>query len=180
LDDVGLDVAVKAGEVLQAAFPGRMSAAGDEALVAAGRLGRKSGKGFYEYDAGKRGGPSKEAYAALSVEPAEKPPLSDAEIEERLVLPMINEAAFCLEEGVVARPEKLDLAMIFGTGFPPFRGGLLRYADEIGAGRIAQRLSELARRVGPRFAPAPLLERLASAGGRFYGGAAAISGPEAA
>ncbi|MDQ6894423.1 MAG: 3-hydroxyacyl-CoA dehydrogenase NAD-binding domain-containing protein [Acidobacteriota bacterium] len=173
LDDVGLDVAVKAGEVLQAAFPERMQAAGQESLVATGRLGRKSGAGFYEYEDGKRGDPSKEAYRALGVEPAEKPPSADAEIQDRLVLLMVNEAAFCLDEGVVARPEKLDLAMIFGTGFPPFRGGLLRHADSLSAGWIAAKLDELARRLGPRFAPAPLLARLAREDGSFYGRAAA-------
>jgi 3-hydroxyacyl-CoA dehydrogenase/enoyl-CoA hydratase/3-hydroxybutyryl-CoA epimerase len=173
LDDVGLDVAVKAGEVLQAAFPDRMQAAGQESLVATGRLGRKSGAGFYDYDDGKRGDPSKEAYRALGVEPADKPPAADAEIQDRLVLLMVNEAAFCLEEGVVARPEKLDLAMIFGTGFPPFRGGLLRHADTLSAGWIAAKLDELARRLGPRFTPAPLLQRLAREDGSFYGRAAA-------
>jgi len=172
LDDVGLDVAVKAGEVLQAAFPERMKAAGHESLVADGRLGRKSGAGFYEYSEGKRGDPSKEAYRALDVEPAEKAPVSDSEIEDRLVLLMVNEAAFCLEEGVVARPEKLDLAMIFGTGFPPFRGGLLRHADTLSASWVAAKLEDLAHRLGPRFAPAPLLLRLAAESGSFYGRAA--------
>lgn len=170
LDDVGLDVAVKAGEVLQAAFPERMKAAGDEALVAAGRLGRKSGKGFYEYEDGSRRDPSKEAYSLVGVRPAQESPVSREGIEARLVLPMINEAAFCLEEGVVTRPEKLDLAMIFGTGFPPFRGGLLKYADSLGAVRVLALLENLAARFGPRFAPAPVIQRLARSGGSFHGG----------
>jgi 3-hydroxyacyl-CoA dehydrogenase / enoyl-CoA hydratase / 3-hydroxybutyryl-CoA epimerase len=86
---------------------------------------------------------------------------------------MVNEAAWCLEEEVVARPEKLDLAMIFGTGFPPFRGGLLRHADSLSTGWVVAKLDELARRLGPRFAPAPLLQRLAREDGSFYGRAAA-------
>ena len=68
--------------------------------------------------------------------------LSSSEIEERLILPMINEAAFCLSEGIVASPAKLDLAMIFGTGFPPFRGGLCRHADSLGAKAVVEGLQK--------------------------------------
>ena len=168
LDDVGLDVAAKGGEVLQAAFPERFQMGGEEALAAAGRLGRKNGKGFYAYAGGKRGGPAREAYAALRVAPRDKSPLPAEVMEARLVLPMINEAALCLEDGIVSEPGKLDLAMIFGTGFPPFRGGLLRHADAIGLGRVFARLDDLAERLGPRFTPADSLQRLANERRGFY------------
>jgi 3-hydroxyacyl-CoA dehydrogenase/enoyl-CoA hydratase/3-hydroxybutyryl-CoA epimerase len=168
LDDVGLDVATKGGEVLQAAFPERMKMGGEDALAAAGRLGRKNGKGFYDYAGGKRGEPAREAYAALRVAPRDKSPLPAEVVQARLVLPMINEAAFCLEDGIVADPGKLDLAMIFGTGFPPFRGGLLRHADAIGLGRVFARLDDLAERLGPRFAPADTIQRLANERRGFY------------
>jgi 3-hydroxyacyl-CoA dehydrogenase/enoyl-CoA hydratase/3-hydroxybutyryl-CoA epimerase len=73
---------------------------------------------------------------------------------------MINEAALCLEEGIVASAEEVDLGMIMGTGFPPFRGGLLRYADSIGVGKIHQDLERLSKTVSPRFKPsAPIVER---------------------
>ncbi|HEY3204998.1 MAG TPA: 3-hydroxyacyl-CoA dehydrogenase NAD-binding domain-containing protein, partial [Thermoanaerobaculia bacterium] len=168
LDDVGLDVAAKAGEVLEAAFPERMKMGGEEALAAAGRLGRKNGKGFYEYENGKRGAPAKEAYEALRVERTKESPIPRGVIEARLVLPMVNEAAFCLEDRIVTDPAKLDLAMIFGTGFPPFRGGLLRYADSLGLDRVFTRLDDLAERLGPRFAPAARIQELANARAGFY------------
>jgi len=168
LDDVGLDVAGKGGEVLQAAFPERIKMGGEEALVSAGRLGRKNGMGFYEYEAGSRRGPAREAYAALRVERREKSPLPAGVIEARLVLPMINEAACCLEDRIVTDPARLDLAMIFGAGFPPFRGGLLRHADGIGLGRVFSRLDDLAERLGPRFTPSDLIQRLANARRGFY------------
>jgi 3-hydroxyacyl-CoA dehydrogenase/enoyl-CoA hydratase/3-hydroxybutyryl-CoA epimerase len=180
LDDVGLDVAVKAGEVLQAAFPQRIKSGGDEALVAAGRLGRKSGSGFYEYSDGKRGKPSPAAYEALRVEPKNSLAFPQDQIESRLALPMVNEAAFCLEDGVVGGPAKLDLAMILGTGFPPFRGGLLRWADSLGLPRVRSLLEELTERFGPRFEPARSIRRLADARGTFYSAAPAASGSEAA
>ncbi len=168
LDDVGLDVAVKAGEVLQAAFPDRMKAAGDEALAASGRLGRKTGGGFYDYRAGKRAAPSPRAYEILGVEPAKIPPVLEDEIEARLVLSMVNEAALCLSDEVVSAPSKLDLAMLFGTGFPPFRGGLLRHADSLGITRLLASLEDLASRRGTRFQPAPLIRDMARSGARFH------------
>ena len=83
---------------------------------------------------------------------------------ERMTLAMVNEAARCLEEEVVASPAQVDLAMMFGTGFPPFRGGLLRYADTLGLAKVVERLSALAREQGARFEPCALLSRMAQDG----------------
>ena len=90
-------------------------------------------KGFYDYEKGKRVGPSKQAYELLGVAPREASPIPPDLVSDRLLLPMINEAAHCLAEEVVASAARVDLAMIFGTGFPPFRGGLMRHADSLGA-----------------------------------------------
>jgi len=170
LDDVGIDVAAKASETLSKAWPDRMPQdPALEKLVTAGRIGRKAKKGFYFYEGERRGGPDPDAYRDLGLSsPSQKSPLSSSEIVERLVLPMINEAAFCLAEGVVASPAKLDLAMIFGTGFPPFRGGLCAHADAVGAKAVVEGLQKLASEKGGRFAPAPMLVEMARAGKKFF------------
>ena len=87
---------------------------------------------------------------------------------ERMLLAMINEAALILDEKIVASAPELDLAMIMGTGFPPFRGGLLRYADSLGLKYIFARLDELATSVGPRFKASEPLQRLVERDGKFY------------
>jgi 3-hydroxyacyl-CoA dehydrogenase / enoyl-CoA hydratase / 3-hydroxybutyryl-CoA epimerase len=172
LDDVGIDVAAKAGETLAAAFPARM-AKPDEfgKLAAEGRAGRKSGAGFYRYAGSSRGEPNTDAYGTLRLKAPRHSALPSEVIEGRLLMPMVNEAAFCLEDRIVDSPARLDLAMIFGTGFPPFRGGLLRYADDLGIARIVSRLEDMTERLGERFSPAPRLRTMASAGQSFYGGA---------
>lgn len=87
--------------------------------------------------------------------------LAADEIRDRCLLIMVNEAARCLEEQVVAKPAVLDLAMIMGTGFPPQRGGLLHYANELGSREVAERLKRLSERCGPRFQPCQLIMDLA-------------------
>ncbi len=168
LDDVGIDVATKGAETLSGAWPDRMPIdPAFEKMVAVKRLGRKSGKGFYSYEGEKRTGPDPALFAELGLSSPSKNP-SSSEIEQRLLYPMINEAAFCLADGIVAGPAKLDLAMIFGTGFPPFRGGLCAYADTLGAAAVVNALEKLAASKGPRFAPAPLLSDLARTGKQFF------------
>jgi 3-hydroxyacyl-CoA dehydrogenase/enoyl-CoA hydratase/3-hydroxybutyryl-CoA epimerase len=95
-------------------------------------------------------------------------PAALEEIQLRCLLPMLNEAAYCLDEGIVKRADYLDLALVMGIGFPPFRGGLLRWADGEGLEKLAARMEELAGRFGPRFRPHPLLAEMAAAGRRFY------------
>ena len=171
LDDVGIDVAVKGGHTLAEAFPKRLPLAENfDALVQSGRLGRKAQSGFYLYAATKREGPDPSAYAALNLQTPASSSLPKDVVEARLLMPMINEAAFCLEDGVVPSPAKLDLAMIFGTGFPPFRGGLLQYADDLGIARVVSRLEDLHERLGPRFEPSELLVSMARENRRFYPG----------
>jgi 3-hydroxyacyl-CoA dehydrogenase / enoyl-CoA hydratase / 3-hydroxybutyryl-CoA epimerase len=169
LDEIGLDVARHAGGVMHAAFGDRLAPAPPLlALEPTALLGRKVGQGFYRYDGERSKGvnPALGAAFADSVREARSPPADD-EILDRLVLSMVNEAARALADRIVTGPGDVDLAMIMGTGFPPFRGGLLRYADARGLDTIVARLEALATRHGERFAPAPLLRERAAAGG-FY------------
>ncbi len=167
LDEVGIDVGQKAGAVMQAAFGERMTPApGIARMVDAGRVGRKSGKGFYLYHDGHKTDPDPAAYKLLGVAPLAS--VDRGEIERRLVYIMLNEAAMAALEGVVRSPRDGDVGAIFGIGYPPFRGGPLRYIDMLGATRVVQTLEGLAAAYGPRFAPAPGLVAMAQEGRRFH------------
>jgi len=140
LDSVGIDVALQVSNVLGAAFNRTVPAVLEE-MVEKRQLGRKSGRGFYEWQDGK----------------AVKPQADDADlpadIVDRLVLPMLNEAVACLHEGVVGDADLLDAGVIFGTGFAPFRGGPLQYARNRGVSDIVQTMERLAADLGDRFRP---------------------------
>jgi 3-hydroxyacyl-CoA dehydrogenase/enoyl-CoA hydratase/3-hydroxybutyryl-CoA epimerase len=167
LDEVGLEVALKAANVLSEAYGLRMQPLdGLRRMVEDGRLGRKSGRGFYRYEGGRRRGVDDSASSLLGVK-AGAPP-SDADAEQRLVYAMLNEAARALDEGVVRSPRDGDIAAIFGIGYPPFRGGPLRTLDRTGPGRAVEVLEGLARAHGERFTPAPVLARMARSGAFFY------------
>lgn len=168
LDEVGLDVAYHVGAFLESCFPERMPGCPLlRKLVEAGLLGKKGGEGFYRYAQGRAG---KEGAAARRFLPAGPGSLDAALAVDRVVLPMVNEACRILDEGVVKTPAEVDLGMILGTGFPPFRGGLLLHADTLGIPRVVERLRFFHDTVGPRFAPAPRLLKMAERGERFHGG----------
>ncbi len=170
LDEVGFDVSRHAGATLHEAFGERLAPAPPlVALEHTKLLGRKAGKGFYEYEKDREKGRNEGIYQALGAAvPSERREISANDIRDRTVLAMVNEAARALEDGIVPGPGDVDLGMITGTGFPPFHGGLLRYADRRGLSSIVQRLEELAERHGARFTPAPLLRRYADEGRGFY------------
>jgi 3-hydroxyacyl-CoA dehydrogenase/enoyl-CoA hydratase/3-hydroxybutyryl-CoA epimerase len=168
LDEVGIDVAVKVGKVMHdglgaRAYPSKMSGKLSEKNF----LGKKNFKGFYLYDEkGKVTGPNPEVEPLL---PPEKKKMSEAEIQMRLFLPMINEAAAILKDGIVQTAADVDLGMIFGTGFPPFRGGLLRYADSEGLEKILAALNNFKDTVNAdRYKPSSYLEELVESKTTFY------------
>ncbi len=169
MDEIGQETALHVARVLQAAYGKRAegSTRALEALIVSGRRGAHRGGGFYRYRRGKRTLPDPEAYnLAGARDTRDLPPET---IQERMVLAMVNEAAVCLEDGVVKRPMDLDIAIVTGTGFPPFRGGLMRYADSIGIAVTVDRLSRLADAHGERFRPAGLLKEMVTRQWRFYG-----------
>ncbi|HWW61800.1 MAG TPA: 3-hydroxyacyl-CoA dehydrogenase NAD-binding domain-containing protein, partial [Thermoanaerobaculia bacterium] len=167
LDEVGIDVAAKVSVILGDAFGARMQKSKVvDALYADGRHGKKNGRGLYLYEDGKRKGPDPSVYKLLGIKSPH--PANPTAVVERMLLGMINEAALILDEKIVASAAELDLAMIMGTGFPPFRGGLLRYADSLGTPYILARLDELSSRVGPRYNASEPLRRLAQSDGKFY------------
>jgi 3-hydroxyacyl-CoA dehydrogenase / enoyl-CoA hydratase / 3-hydroxybutyryl-CoA epimerase len=170
LDEVGLDVARHAGAVMQTAFGERLDPPPSiTALEATKLLGRKGGSGFYTYEDGREKGVNEQLYAALEgTVPAKRRTVDETEILDRTLLVMVNEAARVLEDGIVATPGEVDLGMITGTGFPPFRGGLLRWADSLGVATVLQRLEQLQAQHGARFAPAPLIRSHARHGRGFY------------
>src|ERR671923_1380200 len=134
-------------------------------MVKSGRLGRKAGKGFYKYAGGKKGAVDAAVYELIGVHPNGGP--RPAESIQRLVLMMLNEAARAVGEGIVRSPRDGDIGAIFGFGFPPFRGGPLRHADDLGAARIVGELERLSEHAGPRFAPCEVLRAQANRNERF-------------
>jgi 3-hydroxyacyl-CoA dehydrogenase/enoyl-CoA hydratase/3-hydroxybutyryl-CoA epimerase/3-hydroxyacyl-CoA dehydrogenase/enoyl-CoA hydratase/3-hydroxybutyryl-CoA epimerase/enoyl-CoA isomerase len=168
-DLVGLDTSWYAGQVMLEAYPDRgvpTPILGD--LVKAGRLGKKSGSGFRRF-VGKKGGaePDPEFGAFLEKYRTGDRVPSDEEITDRMFLAMLLETTRVVEEGIVREPGDADMGLILGIGFPPFRGGILRWCDSEGAGAILERVARYTH-LGKRFEPTELLKKHAQTGEEFY------------
>jgi 3-hydroxyacyl-CoA dehydrogenase/enoyl-CoA hydratase/3-hydroxybutyryl-CoA epimerase/enoyl-CoA isomerase len=150
-DVVGIDTGVHAANVMAEGFPDRMQPdfkTANELMFEAERFGQKNGKGFYEYVTDKRGKPKKtiseDAYSLLAPHCADRAEFEKEDIIARMMLPMATELARCLEEGIVETAAEADLALIYGVGFPPFRGGVFRWMDSIGLQAIADMSAKFA------------------------------------
>lgn len=166
VDEVGTDVSLHVAETLASHYHRRMAVPEVLArLVKGGQLGRKSGEGFYLHR-GKGAVPSEDAARFVKDDSAAN--LDRVDLELRMVLLMVNEAARCVEEGIVSGPEDVDFAMIMGAGFAPFRGGPLRHADTLGLANVVRAMNELVDDGEERFAPCGLLKDLAAKEKGFY------------
>lgn len=174
LDVVGLDVAVHAGAVMAEGFPDRMAdtfRTASRILYENQRLGQKNGRGFYRYTTDKRGKPAKVAdpdvpgLLADAVQPAREVPRE--EIVARMMIPMAVELARCLEEGIVNSPAEADMALVYGLGFPPFRGGVFRWLTELGVAEFCQMATAYAG-MGKLYQPTETMLTMAEQGRGYY------------
>jgi 3-hydroxyacyl-CoA dehydrogenase / enoyl-CoA hydratase / 3-hydroxybutyryl-CoA epimerase / enoyl-CoA isomerase len=174
LDVVGLDTGVHAQAVMAQGYPDRMNKTFKDAvdvLFENGRLGQKNGKGFYEYQDDKNGKPIKStspgAIELLTPHMAAPKTFSDEEIVARMMIPMVLESARCLEENIVASPPEADLALIYGLGFPPFRGGVFSWIDEMGLAEFV-RLADQYKNLGPLYAVTNTMRTMSENGQRYF------------
>ncbi|MBN7819235.1 fatty acid oxidation complex subunit alpha FadB [Bowmanella yangjiangensis] len=171
LDVVGMDTADHAAGVMAEGIPERMQRIGNDpiqSLYQAGRLGQKNGKGFYDFSVDKRGKPSKaaaaEAYRLINIEHRE---FDAEEVIARLMIPMANEAVRCLEEGIVASAAEADMALLYGLGFPPFRGGIFRYMESMGLANFVA-LADKYAALGPIYQITDGLREMAASGKSYF------------
>ena len=165
-DEVGIDVATKVAKILAVDMGDRMAESEMlDNLVKDNRIGKKNSIGFYKYEGKKKlSDPAIKSYINIK----ENKQLNKEDLINRMVYPMINEAARCLDEKIAFRPQDVDLGMIFGTGFAPFRGGLLNYADDSGISKVYETLQSLSESDHERFKPSSSLENIYKSGKGFY------------
>ena len=181
-DVVGIDTGVHAGAVMAEGFPERMKydfKTSHDVMFENERFGQKNGRGYYAYETDKKGRPKKiidEDVAALLAPVVDgKETLSDEAIVDSMMIPMCLEAIRCFEDGIAASATDVDLALIYGIGFPPFRGGALHYVDDLGIDKFVARADELAAAVGSlkaMYVPTEKLREMAAKGDTFFGTAA--------
>ena len=174
-DVVGMDTSQHVGEVLAEGYPDRMSPEGESSLdvmVDAGRYGQKTGSGYYKYEKDKKGKPKKQHDDAAhelvaKVQSGGSKEFDEQEIVDRMMLPLVIEAARCLEEGIAESPNEVDMGLILGVGFPPFRGGALKYADRLGLDVVCEKADQYAS-LGKLYEPTDKMREMASNNEKYY------------
>ncbi|WP_286236895.1 fatty acid oxidation complex subunit alpha FadB [Neptuniibacter halophilus] len=175
LDVVGIDTAHHADAVMAEGFPDRMSHEGENAIdrmYKLERFGQKNSKGFYRYEIDRKGKPKKledeEVPALLADVVAASREFSDQEIIERMMIPLCIETVRCLEDGIVASPAEADMGLIYGIGFPPFRGGALHYLDQMGLDTFCE-MTKKYEALGPLYQPTEKMKQMAASGEKYFG-----------
>ena len=175
LDVVGIDTGVHAAKIMAEGFPDRMQPnykSGTEIMFENNRYGQKTAKGYYVYEQDKKGKPKKvvdqTTYELLAPISAARKEFDAQEIIDRCMIPMVNEIARCLEEGIVASAAEADMALIMGIGFPPFRGGACRYVDQVGIANYVAMCEKYAY-LGKAYEAPQLLLDMAAANKKFFG-----------
>ena len=181
-DVVGIDTGVHAGAVMAEGYPERMKhdfKTCQEVMFENNRFGQKNGRGYYKYETDKKGRPKKlvddEVAALLAPVIDGNETISDEAIVDSMMIPMCLEAVRCLEDGIAASATDVDLSLIYGIGFPPFRGGALHYIDDFGIDKFVARADEIAAAAGPlgaMYQPTEKLRAMAASGKTFFGTAA--------
>merc|ERR1711892_926664 len=176
IDEVGVDIAMHAADNIgcNPMYGARMNG-GDVSflakLIEAGAGGKKTKKGVFDYTDKKKKNVVSDAFKAVQKEMAIEPAhgaTSDEELVDRILLRYTNEAALCIQEEVIRTPQEGDIAAIFGTGYPPCKGGPFMYIDSVGPQNIVDRLSRLEEKIGVEFAPSQILIDMAKSGAKFY------------
>ena len=178
-DVVGIDTGVHAGAVMAEGFPDRMKydfKTSHQVMFESDRLGQKNGRGYYAYEKDKKGRPKKVVDASVAELLAPimdgQESMSAEDIVDSMMIPMCLEAVRCLEDGIADSATDIDLALIYGIGFPPFRGGALHYIDDLGIANFVARADELAGNAGDlsaMYEPTDKLREMAASGGAFFG-----------
>ncbi|HCG7314762.1 TPA: fatty acid oxidation complex subunit alpha FadB [Vibrio parahaemolyticus] len=175
LDVVGIDTAHHAQAVMAEGFPERMGKQGRDAIDAlfeVNKYGQKNGNGFYSYTIDKKGKPKKtfteDILPVLADVCADKQVFDEQTIIQRMMIPMINEVVLCLQEGIIATPQEADMALVYGLGFPPFRGGVFRYLDRVGIAEFVEMAKQHAE-LGAMYHVPQMLIDMAAKGESFYG-----------
>ncbi|QGX40184.1 fatty acid oxidation complex subunit alpha FadB [Permianibacter aggregans] len=174
LDVVGLDTAVHAANVMAEGFPDRMKKEfkdAIEALYEQKRFGQKNGKGFYAYSQDKKGKPKKDAdpvaFDIIKSTGVGSKEFDKQDIIDRMMIPMLIETVRCLEEKIVATPSEADMGLVYGIGFPPFRGGALKYLDTIGLDKFIARAEQF-KDLGKLYEPTETMRDMAKKGQKYY------------
>jgi 3-hydroxyacyl-CoA dehydrogenase/enoyl-CoA hydratase/3-hydroxybutyryl-CoA epimerase/enoyl-CoA isomerase len=175
LDVVGMDTGKHANEVMAEGFPDRMKTdwkSGIDVMYENNRYGQKNGKGFYAYEEDRKGKQKKvvdeETYKLLEPVVQDKKEFTDQDIIARMMIPLCMETVRCLEDGIVEEPADADMGLIYGIGFPPFRGGALRYIDDMGVDKFVE-LADKYADLGPLYHPTEKLREMAKNGEKFFG-----------